>query len=107
MHIKASVMRVFNGLFACVLFFLVSSTLNCFFLNTILPVILQAGLEACSERLKNLEVELEKARSESSSLSNRVESAMEMNSHVQDKLGDRENVIQSLTETIDQLVSRV
>jgi hypothetical protein len=30
-----------------------------------------------------------------------------MNSHVQDKLGDRENVIQSLTETIDQLVSRV
>ncbi|XP_046437712.1 paramyosin-like isoform X1 [Daphnia pulex] len=64
-----------------------------------------AGLEACSERLKNLEVELEKARSESSSLSNRVESAMEMNSHVQDKLGDRENVIQSLTETIDQLQS--
>jgi hypothetical protein len=67
----------------------------------------QAGLEACSDRLKSLEMELEKARSESSSLSNRVESAMEMNSHVQDKLGDRENVIQSLTETIDQLVSRV
>lgn len=55
--------------------------------------------------MKILESELERAHIETSSLSSRIESALQMKDQVQEKLSDREDVIQSLTETIDQLVS--
>lgn len=104
---RKSALRVFNDHFACVIFGFFYFKLVLIILFASSSFILQAGLEACSERLKNLENELGRARSESSSLSNRVESALEIKNQVEDKLSDRENVIQSLTETIDQLVSLV
>lgn len=65
----------------------------------------QTGLEACAERVKALEAELDKVHVETNVLANKMDSALQTKSQVQEKLNDRENVIQSLTETIDQLVS--
>ena len=54
--------------------------------------------------MKSLEVDLERARSENTSLSSRMEALSKLKNQVESKLSDREVVISSLTETIDQLV---
>jgi chromosome segregation ATPase len=64
----------------------------------------QNGLEACSERLKALEAELDRAHHESLSLKNEVELALKAKNQIQGSLSDRNAVIQSLTETIETLV---
>ena len=57
--------------------------------------------------MKRVEGDLERIDIEKRSLATKVESLNQLKVQLQEKVDDRENVIQSLTETIEQLVHGV